>query len=215
MQECYQEDQTECLNLPAGMTAHLVETWIRQVIQVPVACQISADLWGQEAREMRQETREGLGEVVTDGAQGMGQDPALPLVEIWAWAEIETGWGDHLQVPEKDPGQGTETAEDLETEITAWGQAVLVEWTVEAEIITEWTAGDKITVANAPHIILRQVDAAVEAGVVLRVPTRDGQVEPVAALIITAPAEGDQGHPSAHPHQVGLLKVEPGQAEGA
>lgn len=78
MQECYQEDQTECPNPPAGMTAHQVETWIHQVIQVPVACQISADLWVQEAPE----TREGLGEVETDGVQGMVQDPAL--VETWA-----------------------------------------------------------------------------------------------------------------------------------
>ena len=117
-------------------------------------------------------------------------------------------------MPGKDPEQGIETVEDSEKEIVAWGQAVLVEWTVEAEIITEWKVVDKITVANAPHIILRQVDAAVEAGVVLRVPTRDGQVEPVAALIITAPAEGGQSHPTAHPHQVGLQKVELGQAEG-
>ena len=116
-------------------------------------------------------------------------------------------------MPEKDPqGRVIEKAEDSETEIAVWGEAVLVEWTVEAGIITEWTVVDKITVANALRIILHQVDTA-EVEVVLREVTREGLVAPVAALITTDLVEDGQGHPSAHPHQVGPLKVERDLAE--
>lgn len=112
-------------------------------------------------------------------------------------------------MPEKDPpGLVIETAEDSETEIAAWGEAVLVEWTVQAGIITEWTVVDKITAANALRIILHQVAVAVLRGI-----TREGQVAPVVALITTDLVEEGQGHPSAHPHQVGPLKVEQDPAE--